>query len=133
MQNPDLWFYLLFTGTTERSFIMSLWHTIKKELDGSFDAVRKSLSEALDMAEDLTRKGRTKLEVQSAKSDIRSQMTELGGRVHQMVVEEGITDVSGDVEVQSILDRIKLLEQKIEEKEEDLRRESVLRAEKTAG
>ncbi|MDP6050974.1 MAG: hypothetical protein QF879_01365 [Candidatus Latescibacteria bacterium] len=112
---------------------MSLWHTIKKELDGSFDAVRKSLSEALDMAEDLTRKGRTKLEVQSAKSDIRSQMTELGGRVHQMVVEEGITDVSGDVEVQSILDRIKLLEQKIEEKEEDLRRESVLRAEKTAG
>ena len=86
-----------------------------------------------DMAEDLTRKGRTKLEVQSAKSDIRSQMTELGGRVHQMVVEEGITDVSGDVEVQSILDRIKLLEQKIEEKEEDLRRESALRAEKTAG
>ena len=84
------------------------------------------------MAEDLTRKGRTKLEVQSAKSDIRSQMTELGGRVHQMVVEEGITDVSGDVEVQSILDRIKLLEQKIEAKEEDLRRESALRAEKTA-
>ncbi|HCP99499.1 MAG TPA: hypothetical protein DIT99_01830, partial [Candidatus Latescibacteria bacterium] len=75
----------------------------------------------------------TKLEVQSAKSDIRSQMTELGGRVHQMVVEEGITDVSGDVEVQSILDRIKLLEQKIEGKEEDLRRESALRAEKTAG
>jgi virulence-associated protein VapD len=73
------------------------------------------------------------LEVQSAKSDIRSQMTELGGRVHQMVVEEGITDVSGDVEVQSILDRIKLLEQKIEGKEEDLRRESALRAEKTAG
>jgi hypothetical protein len=50
-----------------------------------------------------------------------------------MVVEEGITDVSGDVEVQSILDRIKLLEQKIEEKEEDLRRESALRAEKNAG
>jgi virulence-associated protein VapD len=73
------------------------------------------------------------LEVQSAKSDIRSQMTELGGRVHQMVVEEGITDVSGDVEVQSILDRIKLLEQKIEEKEEDLRRECALRAEKNAG
>jgi hypothetical protein len=41
--------------------------------------------------------------------------------------------VSGDVEVQSILDRIKLLEQKIEEKEEDLRRECALRAEKNAG
>lgn len=112
---------------------MSLWHTIKKELDGSFDTVRKGLSDALDMAEDLTRKGRAKLEIQSAKGDIRNQMAELGGRVHQMVVEEGLTDVAGDVEVLGILDRIKELEQKIKEKEEDLRRESALRAEKKAG
>ena len=73
---------------------MNLWQKVKTELDGPFDAVRKSLSGALDIAEDLTRKGRIKLEIQSARSDIRSQLTELGGRVHQLVVEDSITDVS---------------------------------------
>lgn len=111
---------------------MSLWHKIKKELDGPFETVRKGLADALDMAEDLTRKGRTKLEIQSAKSDIHSQMADLGGRVHQMLVEENLVDVAGDVEVQAILDRIKKLEQKIAEKEEDLRRENAVRAEKQA-
>lgn len=108
---------------------MSLWKTIKSEFDGPFETVRKSLSGALDMAEDLTRKGRTKLEIQSARSDIRSQLTELGGRVHQLVVEDGITDVSGDTEVDGILSSIKKLQEKIEEKEEELRREESERGE----
>ena len=33
---------------------MNLWQTIKSELDGPIETVRKSLSGALDMAEDLT-------------------------------------------------------------------------------
>lgn len=111
---------------------MNLWQTIKSELDGPFETVRKSLSGALDMAEDLTRKGRIKLEIQSARADIRNQLTELGGRVHQMVVEDGITDVSGDTEVAGILDRIKALQENIEEWEEELRREDAERAEKKA-
>ncbi len=111
---------------------MNLWQTIKSELDGPFETVRKSLSGALDMAEDLTRKGRIKLEIQSARADIRNQLTELGGRVHQMVVEDGITDVSGDTEVAGILDRIKALQGNIEEWEEELRREDAERAEKKA-
>lgn len=111
---------------------MNLWQTIKSELDGPIETVRKSLSGALDMAEDLTRKGRIKLEIQSARADIRSQLTELGGRVHQMVVEEGITDVSGDTEVNGILDRIKDSQQKIEDREEELQREDAEPAEKKA-
>ena len=111
---------------------MNLWQTIKSELDGPFETVRKSLSGALDMAEDLTRKGRIKLEIQSARADIRSQLTELGGRVHQLVVEDGITDLSGDTEVNSVLDRIKELQGNIEEWEEELRREDDERAEKKA-
>ncbi len=109
---------------------MNLWQKVKAELDGPFETVRKSLSGALDIAEDLTRKGRIKLEIQSARSDIRSQLTELGGRVHQLVVEDGITDVSGDTEVNGILDRIKELQGKIEDREEELRREDAERAEK---
>ncbi len=111
---------------------MNLWQTIKTELDGPFETVRKSLSGALDMAEDLTRRGRIKLEIQSARSDIRSQLTELGGRVHQLVVVEGITDMSGDTEVNGILDRIKELQGKIEDREEELRHEDAERAEKKA-
>ncbi len=111
---------------------MNLWQTIKSELDGPFESVRKSLSGALDMAEDLTRRGRTKLEIQSARSDIRSQLTELGGRVHQMVVVDGITDVSGDTEVNGILDCIKELQGSIEDREEELRREDAERTEKKA-
>lgn len=111
---------------------MNLWQTIKSELDGPIETVRKSLSGALDMAEDLTRKGRIKLEIQSARADIRNQLTELGGRVHQMVVEEGITDVSGDTEVNGILDRIKDSQQKIEDREEELQCEDAEPAEKKA-
>ena len=111
---------------------MNLWQTIKSELDGPIETVRKSLSGALDMAEDLTRKGRIKLEIQSARADIRNQMTELGGRVHQLVVDDGITDVSGDTEVNGILDRIKASQQKIEDREEELQREDGETAEKKA-
>ena len=111
---------------------MNLWQTIKSELDGPIETVRKSLSGALDMAEDLTRKGRIKLEIQSARADIRNQLTELGGRVHQMVVEDGITDVSGDTEVTGILDRIKELQGNIADWEEELRREDAEGAEKKA-
>lgn len=111
---------------------MNLWQTIKSELDGPFETVRKSLSGALDMAEDLTRKGRIKLEIQSARADIRNQLTELGGRVHQMVVEEDTTDVSGDAEVNGILERIKASQDSIADHEEELRREDEERAEKKA-
>ena len=111
---------------------MNLWQTIKSELDGPIETVRKSLSGALDVAEDLPRKGRIKLEIQSARADIRNQLTELGGRVHQMVVEEGITDVSGDTEVNGILDRIKASQQNIEDREEELQREDAEPAEKKA-
>ncbi len=111
---------------------MNLWQTIKSELDGPIETVRKSLSGALDMAEDLTRKGRVKLEIQSARAEIRNQLTELGGRVHQMVVEEDITDVSGDTEVTGILDRIKELQGNIADREEELRREDTEQTEKKA-
>lgn len=111
---------------------MNLWQTIKSELDGPIETVRKSLSGALDMAEDLTRKGRVKLEIQSARAEIRNQLTELGGRVHQMVVEEDITDVSGDTEVTGILDRIKELQGNIADREEELRREDSEQTEKKA-
>lgn len=111
---------------------MNLWQTIKSELDGPIETVRKSLSGALDMAEDLTRKGRIKLEIQSARADIRNQLTELGGRVHQMMVEEGITDLSGDTEVSGILDRIKTSQQNIEDREEELQREDAEPADKKA-
>ncbi len=111
---------------------MNLWQTIKSELDGPFETVRKSLSGALDMAEDLTRKGRIKLEIQSARVEIRNQLTELGGRVHHMVTEEEVTDVSGDTEVNGILDRVKELQGGIEDREEELRREEADRAEKKA-
>jgi hypothetical protein len=59
-------------------------------------------------------------------------MTELGGRVHQLAVEEGATDILGDDVVTGILDRIKELEQKIHVKEEELRVEDAVRAESKA-
>ncbi len=111
---------------------MSLWHTIKQELDGPLDMVRKGLTGAIDMAEDLTRKGRMKLEIHTLKSEIKSQMAELGGRVHQLAVEEGTTDILGDDVVKAILDRIKELEQKIRLKEEELIAEESARAESNA-
>ena len=52
--------------------------------------------------------------------------------MHQLVVEDGITDMSGDTEVNGILDRIKASQQNIEDREEELRREDAEPAEKKA-
>ncbi|MBM3263483.1 MAG: hypothetical protein FJY97_08685 [candidate division Zixibacteria bacterium] len=111
---------------------MSLWQTLKQELDGPVGKVRKGLTDALDKAEDLTRKGRTALEVQTLKGEIRGQFTELGGRVHQLAVEEGVTDVLADGDVKGILQKIQELEQKIHLKEEELRAQAAVRAENRA-
>ncbi len=108
---------------------MSLWQSLKQELDGPMGVVRKGLTDALDMAEDLTRKGRAKLDIQTLKSELRTQFTELGGQVHQLAVEDGITDVLSDETVKTILGRIKELQQKIQQKEEELRAEAAVRAE----
>ncbi|MBI4551060.1 MAG: hypothetical protein HY710_02235 [Candidatus Latescibacteria bacterium] len=101
---------------------MSLWQTVKQELDGPMEKVRKGLTDALDVAEDLTRKGRLKLEIQGYRGEIRTQMTELGGRVYQLGVEESVPDVLSDDTVRSLFARIKDLEQKITEKEQELQR-----------
>lgn len=101
---------------------MSLWQRVKEELDGPMERVRKGLTDALDVAEDLTRKGRLKLEIQGWRGEIRTQMTELGGRVYQLAVEESAADVLADDTVTTIFARIKDLERKITETEQELQR-----------
>lgn len=101
---------------------MSLWQKVKQELDAPMDRVRKGLTDVLDVAEDLTRKGRLKLEIQSLRGEIRNQMAELGGRVHQLAVEESATDLLADDMIKSTLARIKDLEQRANDKEQELQR-----------
>ena len=99
---------------------MNLWQTLKSELDGPFETVRRSISGALDVAEDLTRKGKIKLELQSARNETRNLLAELGGRVHQLVIEDKVTELSGDTETDWILKHIKEVQEKIKFHETEL-------------
>ena len=99
---------------------MNLWQTLKSELDGPFETVRRSISGALDVAEDLTRKGKIKLELQSARNETRNLLAELGGRVHQLVIEDKVTELSGDTETDRILEHIKEVQEKIKFHETEL-------------
>ena len=99
---------------------MNLWQTLKSELDGPFETVRRSISGALDVAEDLTRKGKIKLELQSDRNETRNLLAELGGRVHQLVIEDKVTELSGDTETDRILKHIKEVQEKIKFHETEL-------------
>ena len=99
---------------------MSLWNTVKHEVSGGMGILRKGLTEVLDITQDLTHKGRIKLEIQTCRSEIRNQLTELGGRMYELAVEKQKDDILGDSKVKSIFAEIKKLQRRIESLETEL-------------
>lgn len=104
---------------------MNLLDAVIKELDEGVDFVRDSAIDLLDFTEDLTRKGRLKLEIQQCYSDVREQMTLLGGRTHEIMAGHvatsgGTTSVMSDPTVQEIYARIGELQQQIKNHKAEL-------------
>ena len=104
---------------------MNLLDAVIKELDEGVDFVRDSAIDLLDFTEDLTRKGRLKLEIQQCYSDLREQMTRLGGRTHEIMARHaatsgGTTSVMSDPIVQEIYARIGELQEQIKKHKAEL-------------
>ncbi len=95
---------------------MSLWDRVNERLG----AARKMAAELLDMAEDLSRRGRMKLEIYNLHSDVRDAMAELGGRIYELHVEQGQAEALTDEAVQALFEKVTSLGNAIDKKQKTL-------------
>ena len=91
----------------------SLWDDIARTIKEGVDTV-------VEKTEELTKIGKTKVDILNIKRNVEKNFTELGGRVYHLVVEEKKTQVASDKEVKDIIESIKLLERELQHKKEEL-------------
>ena len=86
----------------------------KKELHTLWEDVREWLTDAtrtaVREAEDLTRRGRLKVEIMNLSHRIEKKMTELGGRVYDRMVKAPDAPVIVETEMRRLFDEIAQLE-----------------------
>jgi hypothetical protein len=95
---------------------VSLWDRVNERLG----VARKMAADLLDMAEDLSRRGRMKLEIYNLHSDVRDAMAELGGRIYELHVEQGQAETLTDEAVQALFDKVTSLGKAIDQKQKTL-------------
>ncbi|MEO0098004.1 MAG: hypothetical protein ABIK99_02535 [candidate division WOR-3 bacterium] len=88
----------------------SLWERVKSWLEDTTE-------QALKEAEDLTKKGRLKMQILSLNRSIKEQFSELGGLVYQLI--DAPEDIRENAKVKEIVSKIKDLEKELKEKEKE--------------
>jgi hypothetical protein len=94
---------------------MDFWEQIKKDLQRSvregIGKVREGVIVVRSKAGELTAEGKRRIRIFELKTKVERELSELGGRVYALSKKSG--NVSSDRKVQSILMRIRKLEEKI--------------------
>jgi len=98
----------------------TLWDTIKKGILDGAKIARDSAQIAADKAEELSKKGKVKLDINNIKRKIEKKFTELGGKVYHLVHVENVKSIAGKSEVTEIINAISALEDELKKKEEEL-------------
>jgi gas vesicle protein len=103
----------------------TLWNRVKKNLVEWYDT-------AYDKTDELARIGKKKVEVAGLNRAIEKHLSELGGRIYDLVVEKGHTGnpTADDEQVQRIVSRVRELERQLLVKEKEIDR---IREEKRRG
>jgi hypothetical protein len=91
----------------------NLWDDIAKTIKEGVDTV-------VEKTEELTKIGKIKVDIINIKRNVEKNFSELGGRVYHIIAEEKKTQISSDKEVKEIIDCIKILENELAEKKEEL-------------
>lgn len=93
-----------------------LWDDVKKSLQDlgniASEKGRKFSKVAAEKAEELTKTGKTRLELLQVNRDIERELTELGGKVHHLKTEGALETINDVTEIQAIFDKISILEEK---------------------
>lgn len=92
----------------------SLWEKVKNWLE---DTTKQVLKET----EDLSRKGRLKMQISSLNREIDKKFSYLGGLVYQLI-NEGKKDISEDEKIREVISEIKRLEEELRLKEEEYKK-----------
>lgn len=92
---------------------MSFW----EDLSNLF---KKGVSVIAKKTDEYTKIGKIKVDIIGIKRDIDKKFNELGGKTYQLIVEENNPKVATHDEVKTIIDSIKDLNQKLDEKKQEL-------------
>ncbi|MDD3642754.1 MAG: hypothetical protein PHQ19_04740 [Candidatus Krumholzibacteria bacterium] len=95
----------------------TLWNRVRKNLVEWYDT-------AYDKTDELARIGKKKIEMAGLNRAIEKHLSELGGRVYDLVVEQGHRGnrTADDEQVQRIVSDVRELERQLKEKEEEIDR-----------
>ena len=89
-----------------------------------WDKMQQGIKEGIhtisEKTDQLTKIGRIKLSILAAKRDLEKKFIELGGRVYHLINEKGGTRISSDRQLKSLVEEIKVLEEKLNILEKDL-------------
>ena len=78
--------------------------------------IRDGVDTVVEKTEEFTKIGRHKVDIINIKRNIEKNFAELGGRVYHLMVEKKKTQISDDKEVKVLLERVKVLEKKLKDK-----------------
>jgi len=99
----------------------TLWDRVKKNLVDWYGT-------AYEKTDELARVGKKKIEITGVNRAIERHLSELGGRVYDMIVEQGKSGViAKDTRVKEIVEEVRGLEEELKKKEEEIEE---IRAEK---
>lgn len=91
-------------------------------LDDLANLFKKGVSVVAKKTDEYTKIGKIKVDIIGIKRDIDKRFNELGGKTFQLIAEENNTKVAANEEVKTIIEDIKSLNQKLEEKKDELTR-----------
>jgi hypothetical protein len=104
-------------------------------MDTLWDKVKKNLVDwygtAYEKTDELARVGKKKIEMTGVNRAIERHLSELGGRVYDMIVEQGKSGViAKDARVKELIEDVRELEEELKGKEAEI---EAIRAEKRRG
>jgi hypothetical protein len=103
---------------------MSFWERMKELVDKGIETSRDVLGKAAEKAREMGEKGVLKLEIIHLEKQGERKLTQLGTTVFDLLVKQDKTNVSkGTQGIKEILEELVEIEQKIDEKEEALKKE----------
>ena len=94
-----------------------------------YDKLNKGIKDGIqsitEKTEQLTELGRIKLSILSAKRDLEKKFIELGGRVYHILNEKSSARISSDKQLKSLVENIKIIEQKLKNLEKELEKSKI--------
>ena len=93
----------------------TLWNRVKKNLVEWYGT-------AYDKTDELARVGKKKIEIAGINRTIEKHLSELGGRIYDLVAEQGHrgNKTADDVQVQRLVSEIRDLEKELKDKEDEI-------------